>query len=182
MKKQRLLGWWALPLLALSLLAVPSTVKATDRPADSPEVSKLLAEAKTEAVELKNDSANMESFTRSGVTWHTYADHISMVKEHVNAVGRLLGQLNEKESQCAPWQRTAIERITPLLRELAANTESTINHLKDNQSRVHLPPFKDYVRANYELASDLAALVTDFVDYGTAREKVELLEQKQEIT
>ena len=43
------------------------------------------------------------------------------------------------------------------------------------------PGTRDCVRANYELAVDLEALIRDFVNYGEAKEKFERLEQKLEI-
>jgi len=68
------------------------------------------------------------------------------------------------------------------LKELADNTTTTITHLGDNKTKVHLPEFKDYVKANYELATDLEALIRDFVDYGNAKEKFEGLGSKLEVS
>ena len=79
------------------------------------------------------------------------------------------------------WQQTAIKRIEPLLKELADNTTATINHLNDNQAKVHTPAFTDYVKANAELATDLEALIRDFVNYGSAKEKYESLGSKLEV-
>ena len=80
-----------------------------------------------------------------------------------------------------PWQQAAIKRIEPALKELAANTEATIKHLTENQGKVHFPAFKDYVKANYELATDMETMIRDFVSYGEAKEKFENLGEKLEI-
>ena len=50
----------------------------------------------------------------------------------------------------------------------------------ENTNKVHSPEFKDYVKANYELATDLEALIRDFVDYGNTKEKSERLGTKLE--
>jgi hypothetical protein len=181
MNTQVRLRSWTIPLFAVSLLALPLAT-ADENASGSAEISRLFTDAKVEAVQLQTDAADMESFTRSDVAWETYASQVTMIREHVNAVGRLIAQLNEVENRCTPWQKTAIQRITPLLRELADNTEATITHLNDNHGRVHMPPFKEYVAANYELSRQLATLITDFVGYGNAKDKVERLEERLEVS
>ena len=105
----------------------------------TPRSPRLLADAKAEAVELKDDSTDMESFTRSSLSWQSYAHKIEMIKEHVNNTGKLLSKLQAEEPNGSPWQQTAIKRIEPLLKELAANTETTINYLNENQDQDSLP-------------------------------------------
>jgi hypothetical protein len=171
------LGPATLALLATGYLAIPTAVKA----ADSDEITNLLADAKAHAVELNADAASMESFTRSKASWQSYANHLTMIKEHVNDVGKLLTKLKNAEAAGSPWQQTAIKRIEPLLKEMADNTTATIKHLNENQNKVHFPAFQDFVKENYELSTNLANLIRDFVDYGNARDKFESLGSKLEV-
>jgi hypothetical protein len=149
---------------------------------DSAEITRLLAEAKTEAVELKNDADHMHSFTNSRMSWESYAGKAEMIKEHVNKTGQLLAKLKDAESEGAPWQQTAVQRIEPLLKELAGNVESTITYLNANPAKIHFSAFKDYVKANYELSSELEALIRDFVNYGESKQKFERLRERLEVT
>jgi len=171
-------GFLTMALIGFGCLTTPITANAVT----SADISSLLADAKAEAVQLKSDSADMESFVRSKLSWGSYADKLEMIKGHVNNSGKLLTKLQEAEADGAPWQQTAIKQIEPLLKELATNTEATINHLNDNKSKIHFPEFKDYVKTNYELATDLEALIRDFVNYGEAKGKMERLGAKHEIT
>ena len=157
---------------------VPAALKAED----SPEITSLLAEAKAEAVALKTDAAGMESFTRSTSSWQTYGIQLSAIREHVNNSGKLLTKLKSAEASGSPWQQTAIKRIEPLLKEMADNTTTTIKYLNDNPGKVHLPEFTDYVKANYELATDLDALIGDFVNFGSDEEKYKNLGSKLEVS
>ena len=104
-----------------------------------------------------------------------------MIREHVNNTGKLLAKLQEAEPTGSPWQQDATKQIEPLLKELAANLESTINHINKNQVHIKFSEYHDYVKANYELASDLEALVRDFVNYGEAKQKYERLGAKREV-
>jgi hypothetical protein len=171
------IGSVTLAILA-GYLMIPSGLQAAVA-AESPEITKLLADARAEAAELKADSTNMESFTRSTTSWQSYASHVEMIKGHVNNAGKLLAKLKDAESTGAPWQQAAIKRIEPLLKEMAENTTLIIKRLNDNQARVHLPEFKELVKANAGLATDLEALIRDFVEYGNAEEKVEELSEKR---
>jgi len=168
-------------LLMAGYLLFPGTIKATGT-GDSAEISKLLADAKAEAMELKSDSEDLNTFVTSKLTWESHARKIEMVKEHINNTGKLLAKLKDAEASGSAWQRTAIQRIEPMLKELAANTETTINYLNENRSKIHFPEFRDYVKANYELATDLEALIRDFVNYGEAKGKFEQLGRKLEVT
>ena len=173
----RTIGPVTLTLLAAGYLAIPVAVRA----ADSAEVTKLPADAKAEAVELKADSADMERFTRSKSSWESYENKLEMIKGHVNNAGKLLAKLKDAETAGSPWQQTAIKRIEPLLKEVADNTTATINHLSDNKNRVYIPEFQDLVKANYEVTTDLEALIRDFVNHGHAKDKFERLSSKLEI-
>ncbi len=159
----------------------PTAMTAAE-PGDSIEVTKLLADARTEAMELNRDAADMDSFATSNLSWSTYASKVERIKEHVNNAGKLLAKLKDAEAEGSAWQRTAIARIEPLLTELAGNTEKTIHYLNDNSTKIHFPEFKEYVRSNYELASTLEVLIKDFVSYGESKQKFERLEKKLEIT
>ena len=182
MNLKRLVFALAAPaVVAAGYLVTAATLKASD-PGGAQDVQKLLTEVKTEAVELRQDSEDLDSFTRSKMGWQTYARKIDLVKDHINNAGKLLNKLKAVEETGEAWQQTAIKRIEPLLKELADNTDNTIAYLNANQSKVHLPGFKDYVHANYELSSSLEELIRDFVSYGEAKGRMEELGRKLEIT
>jgi hypothetical protein len=123
----------------------------------------------------------MEAFTRPSASWISYAAQLDMIKGHVNNAGKLLTKLKDAEAGGAPWQQAATRRIEPLLKEMADNTTMTIKRLNDNKARVHTPEFSDLVKANSELATNLEALIRDFVDYGNTKEKFERLSDKLEL-
>jgi hypothetical protein len=170
MKNYRILDLVTLALTAAGYLMIPTAVKAVGTQ-DSADVSKLLSDTKAAAVQLKTDSSLMESFTRSKVSWQSYAGKLHTIRAHVNNAGQLVAKLKAAESTGSPWQQTTIKQIEPLLQEMADNLSATINHLNDNQNQVHFPAFTDYVKNNYRLATDLEALVRASVDYGTDKAK-----------
>jgi hypothetical protein len=165
-----------LALLAVGCLMIPTALKAATP--DSADVTKLLADTKALAAQLKTDSGQMESFTRSKMNWQSYAGKLDTIKGHINNAGQLLAKLKDAEATGSPWKQTTIKRIEPLLQEMADNLTTTINHLNDNQSKVHMPEFANYVKSNYALATDVEALLRASVDYGTDKAEFESLSSK----
>lgn len=167
--------------LAVALLSTVPIVSAAQSARDSEEVSGLLAEAKTESIQLKQDAEEMNSFVRSKTSWQSHASKLNAIKQHANNLGELVAKMNSAKATASPWQQQSIDRITPLLRELAASVTSTIKHLSDNQNRLQHPPYPDYAATNADLASDLSQLISDYVAYGEAKHKSEDLAQKLEV-
>ncbi|HUY96000.1 MAG TPA: hypothetical protein VMU71_11900 [Terracidiphilus sp.] len=166
-------------LLTGSLLVQPGSLNA--QVADSPEVIQLLTQVKEHAVLAENDAQVLESYSRSAVSWHSHAVRINMMKSHVN---NLIGDFNkakELRSLGSPWQQEAIDNVEPLLKSMADHLNAAIDHLNQNQNRVKMAPWQDYVRANSELASRTASLIRDYLDYGEAANKMDDLEKKLEI-
>lgn len=175
-----------LALLVAAWFTLSPKVKAADIPAEaSEEVSTLLADVKAEAHQLERDNEELKTFVQSAtpLSWHSHATKLNEIREHINKTGQLLTNLNEARDQASPWQQRAIDEIRPLLQELANNTEATINHLSEYKDRINLAPdFSDYVTANHDLSRELAALVTDYVDYGKHQAEFQRLQEKLQVT
>lgn len=180
MNKHRKTAWiGALALSVTGIFMLPAAMKAADVP-DSEQVNKLLSEAKTQAFQLKEDAATMETFTRSSVSWEGHATAINQIKEHVNALERQETKLKQARNAASPWQKTAIDRINPFLEELAGYTTAVIEHI-NGQANHTMADYKDYLEANADYAEDLAAMIGDFVDYGKSKQRMERLGVKLEV-
>jgi hypothetical protein len=168
-----------LATLAL-LLAIGSPFMAAQT-TDSAAISKLLSEAKSDAVLAEDHAATLESYTHSQLAWQTHASALESMKEHVNNLGKVVKQLNDLRAEGSPWQQEAIDRINPLLRNMADQLTATINHLNDNKGRIQMQAYRDYTHANYDLAARTATVISDFMEYGKAKATAESLEQKLEL-
>jgi len=181
MKKHRNLVWAApLALAAAGFLVILPTLKAAEVP-DSEHVTKLLSDAKTMAFQLSEDAAMMESFTRVNVSWESHAAAITVIKEHVNELGRQEAKLKEARADAAPWQKTAIDRIMPYVDELGGYTSAVIEHINAEPRRLNTAEYKDYLEANADYSSDLAAMIGDFVNYGKNKARFERIGDKLEL-
>jgi len=183
MNKYTTTTWIALfaLVLAAALILAPAA-KATGDP-DSLQVSKLLSEAKTQAFQLSEDAAEMESFTWTAwpMSWQSHTEALIKIKDDVNTLGRQLVKLDEARKGASAWQRTVIDRITPLLKELAANTSGAIGLINANAKSLSNEEYVDYIEANADTSARLASLVSDFVDYGKTKDRLERLTNRLEV-
>lgn len=168
-------------LLVVTFLCAAPALCAAQPAQDSAEISRLLAEANTQAMQLKQDCEHMKAFARTTTSWQTHAASLSQIKGHVNELGKLVTRMNDAQAEASPWQQQAIDQITPLLQELAANVSSTIKHLNKNQTRLMHPPYPAYAAASAEYAADLSRLISDYVAYGAAKHKSEELTERLEL-
>lgn len=168
------------PMVAGYLMVSHITKAATAPIGDSEEITNLLSQAKSEAIALRDDADEMATYARSGLSWASFAGKVNEIKEHVNDTGKLLARIEQARATGSLWQQEAIDHITPVLKELAATTESTIEHLNNYKTLVYTRDFKDHCDVTYDLADQLAALVGDFVDYGETKAKFAELQRRVE--
>jgi len=130
---------------------------------------------------LKQDAEELKSFTRSNLHWQTHAAKVEEIKKHVNKSGELLAKMQNARSTASPWQQQTIDRIEPMLKDIAATVESTIEHLNKRPQQLQTAPYKAYAEANATLTADLAEVISDYVEYGKARNRSEELAEKLEV-
>lgn len=150
--------------------------------ADSEEISKLLIQAKSHAVQAEDDAATLDTYTRSKISWTSHAVQLDLIREHINSLGKVDKDLADQRTMGSRWQQKAIDQIHPLLVEMASQLTATIKHLNDHPSQIYLPEYREYAHASYEVASRTAGLIRDFVNYDEAQSRAESLEAKLELS
>ena len=157
------------------LLLMPMLVRAQQP--DSKAINDLLLQAKQHVVLAEDDAATLASYTLSKLSWEVHARRLHEMKEHTTDLISEVNQLNSLRNEGSPWQQEAIDRINPLLREMAETLSATIDHLNENQSRVHMPAYQQYAMANSDVMGRAAKVISDVVQYGEARAKAIDLEK-----
>lgn len=167
-----------LAAFALALLSVPFL--GAQNP-DSARISDLLQQAKEHAAQANLNAERLDSYTRSKVSWQSHSLELNRMKDNVNDLGKDVADLTAAREEGSPWQREAIDDIDPLLRSMADHLTSMITHLSNNQNQIHLQPYQEYAKANYEYSDRLLRMIRDYVDYAEAKARAADLEQKLQI-
>ena len=161
----------ALAAFVFCLAGASSVARAAD-PAS------LLAQARTSASQLSKDADIMQTFAGNKMSWQSHASQINLIKKHVNRMGEILSQLHEARGDASQVHQQAIDRISPLLQEIASNTTSVINHLNESQSHTWSPNYTGYLSENARLTSELSGAISDFVEYDKTKTRMDELERK----
>lgn len=172
MNAYRSMAWTgAVALVAAGFLAAPRATKADD--ANSVRVIELLANARTMAVQAKNDAAAIEAFNQLDVQWEAHAASVAQMKEHVVAMNEEVAELKAVQNAAEPWERSVIERIEPYMAELAADNEAVLDEFDAHPSLFGTPAATAYLKANVSSATYLSALVVNFLENGTLRQMMQ---------
>ena len=163
-------------VVALLWFSLPPRVFALREESD--QLAQLLGEARNEAGELARDADETESLVRNDVSWQTHAAMLDSVKEHVNNMGRIIDKLTATRSSGSELQEQAVDRILPLLKELAANTTAAINYLNQNKARPIGEPYTQYLKENADTAHQLASTVSSLFEYEKTMNKMGELKNK----
>lgn len=166
---------FTLPFAVAALVFCLTGASAVARAADP---ASLLEQARTSASQLRQDADQMQGYANSNLSWKSHGQQINMIKEHVNKLGELLSQMHEARGDASHTQQQAIDRISPLLEEIASNTTAVINHLNEHPNRTWNPNYKNYVAENARLTTELSGAINDFVEYDRTKSRMEELEQK----
>ncbi len=174
LRLRRPANWASMSVSMTALLLWPAMQPA----AMAADLSTLFQDARSTAAQLKADAATMETYTRSNLSWQSHASQITEVKQHINKAGSILSDMQAARGDAKPWHQDSIDRITPVLKDLAANTEAAINHINATPNQLHSSTYKSYLKDNAELAADLAKMVGDTVDADNVRTRIEALQAK----
>jgi hypothetical protein len=161
-----------LAFVVVALFALAPAVASARTVRDSEEFSRFLAGAKTEAAQVQQTAEEMFALKFSKVSWHTQAAKLEELKTHVNKLGEFVVNMNNAEAP-SPWQSQAIRDVTPMVEELAANVTMAIFHLDDSRDAYVFSSFPEYVEANAELASNTAALLSEYAEFSEAKQTVD---------
>jgi hypothetical protein len=137
-----------LRVTALVLLVPVAAAFAAQTP-DSASISKLFHQAKDHAALANDDITFLDSSRFSGLDFRTHFLYLENVKQHAADLFRDYYKMQMLRDKGTPQQREAIDRLDPLLREIATTLTSTIQALNANRELVNMPPFRDRIHSDY---------------------------------
>lgn len=165
---------------ALLLSCGPLVPRArADQDTDNANVKKLLDQADYQAWRLSRDTDAMTGIVRSEATWQADADELERVRAHVNDLGKLIAELQSSRVDASRWQRESIDRVVPLLSEVAKNTTDEIKFLDKYQHQPMSVKYDHWVNQSSKTAHELAETIQDTVQYG--EDRGQLAEQSDSI-
>jgi hypothetical protein len=180
MKTATMPAWMgALALLCAGFLWAPRPAKAADG-VESMQTIKLLADAKTMAVQLKDDAAKMQQFGQLDIKWEAHCGAVAKMREHVAAMNGMVEQLKAAEATAVPWEKAVIDRVGPYMTALATDNEDVMDEFDLHPSLFGTAAAKAYLAANAESTTYLSALVKNVMENGTLRQTIQDYDEQED--
>ena len=148
----------------------------------SGRASTLLAEIGAQGAGLKLNAETLGTFTwNPQYSWQSHAFYLQRVKDHINAVGERLAELQQIRHAVLPWQLQAITEVTSHAAQVAASTQAAIIHLRDNQNRLFVSEYRDHLRTIADRSDDMKETADKYLDYEKTHEKFQQLQDELEL-
>lgn len=133
---------------ALALLASAAVAFAAQTP-DSASISKVFDQAKDHAALAIEDASFLDANRYSNMSPQTHALYLQKVRGHAVELFRDYYLLQTLRDKGTPQQREAIDRLDPLLREVASSLLNTMLTYRQNPTHVSMPPYRDQVHSDW---------------------------------
>jgi hypothetical protein len=152
--------------------ASKSTVQSSSTWDKHKEATNLLTGIETDSRHIRS-LANELDVLRMHLTvdWSSHGQKLEEIKQAVNDMGMKLSRLESIRSSALPWQQQAIDRVAPLVRLTADNTQDAILFLNANLHGLWKPEYGKYTRNMADEAGQIATSVREFETYANARQR-----------
>ena len=138
-----------LSVIALALIA-PAAFALATQPSDSTTIAKLLQQAKVDAALANDDAEFLVSNAQSAFDPRMHTQYLQKVREHAISLFNDYYQLQAIKDRGTPQQREAIDRLDPLLRDMATSLTTTLQIFNAHPARSNMPYFQTRMRGDWE--------------------------------
>jgi hypothetical protein len=121
--------------------------QASAKPASSVTVAQeaqdTLKEMKGIAATAAGEASRLEKLSENSVIdSEVHRDALWSLRRDVNTMGQEIAGLEARRESLEPWEREAVDKVLPLLKEAAASTQSAIEYYNENRNRLWSPEYR----------------------------------------
>jgi len=180
-----------LPLTCLGVLGIGSVATLGATPGPDPErnsrISKkgihLLTQIQAETNRLIPYAEQIDIYTRTArYNRVSHAASLEGVRQHINAVGERIRELQRIRGLLPTWQQLALDEVTANAAEVATSTQAAILHLNEIRSHTFTSPYRDHLSTIVDRSEEMKLTVDTFLQYHAAKLKLQSLESELEIS
>lgn len=175
--------------LAAVVLLGTGTAFAPDAAGSDKSATYLSGRATTLLFEIQKESALMSPHAEalgtlsslSQRSWESHANYLSLVKMHMNEIGKCTAELERISNAVHPWQRRAINEVTAHAAQVAESTQAAILYLSENQGALYVAEYRGHLKMIADSSDDMKRTVDKYVDFEKTQQKLQQLREELEI-
>jgi len=153
-------------LLMAALVALPVISFAATPAAD------LMKNLEVAANDAADQASELESAAlETNVSWEVHAHKLQALKDDVNEIGRIVTRLDEMRSSLSPAALDTLDRVVPLAKNLAANSQSAIQFLNADQQNFWTPSYRKNIVTIENESNQLAAMASRAIALDKSRSR-----------
>jgi uncharacterized surface protein with fasciclin (FAS1) repeats len=142
-------------------------------------IDDMLAAFESKAIEARRDAASLESKRRNPrISWETHAHKLTVMKDHINDMGKMLAELEGMKSNATLFQEKAIEAARPHLKDLAQRVEKAMSWLNEDRASISKAEYKENLHGIWSDADQLYRNVDTVIDYHEAKMRLQELAEE----
>ena len=143
------------------------------------KIDDMLAQFESKAIETRRDAAMLESKRRNRqLSWQTHVDKLSVMKQHVNEMGKMLTELEGMKPKATLFQEKAIEAARPHLEDLAQRVQKAITWVNEDRNSISKTEYRDNLHGIWVSSDALYKDVDTVIDYHEARMRLNELAEE----
>lgn len=143
------------------------------------KIDDMLAQFESKAIETRRDAAMLESKRRNRqLSWQTHIDKLSVMKQHVNEMGKMLTELEGMKPKATLFQEKAIEAARPHLEDLAQRVQKAITWVNEDRNSISKTEYRDNLHGIWVSSDALYKDVDTVIDYHEARMRLHELAEE----
>ncbi len=136
------------------------------------EARETLSEIQGTAIAAAGQAQQLESLTLNpDADAEGQLSPLLNLKDELNRIGQKVSTLDAERDSLAPWEKTALDKVRPLLAEAARNTESAIQFFNDNKPHLWNHEYRDQVAKIEDDSQEAAKDLRAYLKYDKVREE-----------
>lgn len=161
-----------------SLVAIAAPTFAAPAPAadngGNPRV--MLEEMRTLASTTADEADRLRMY---GANYALSSDaHLSplwTMKSDINTMGKEIATLEAERDSLQPWEQQALDKVVPLLKEAASNTEEAIQFFNNNHNFLWSPEYRGYAEKVKQDSAQISKTLKNYLRYEKVQNQEEQL-------
>jgi hypothetical protein len=155
--------------------------QASAKPASSVTVAQeaqdTLKEMKGIAATAAGEASRLEKLSENSVIdSEVHRDALWSLRRDVNTMGQEIAGLEARRESLEPWEREAVDKVLPLLKEAAASTQSAIEYYNENRNRLWSPEYRALTEKISHDSDQIARTLKNYLKYEKVREEEQQLQ------